>query len=136
MKNVFLKSFVIFIVMSILNIHFTDWTVKLLKLPGGNFGMLSIAILIECLIVIIIGMITVLIFKKHYSSLFRIAVLFEVLYVLGLIISRANPFLYFFKQNDESMVELLLYVNSFITFLIVYLFDMLYSKIIMSKTEN
>ncbi|WP_435523440.1 hypothetical protein [Chryseobacterium indoltheticum] len=131
-----LKSFVIFIVMSLLNVQFTEWTLSQIGLPGGNYGMLSILILIECGILSTIGFVTVLIFKKHHYSIFRIALLFEILYLLLLIISGVNPFLYLIDNKDENFLNLFMYLNSFIVLLLMFFIHWLYSKITSSKNNN
>lgn len=136
MKNVLLKSLVIFIVMSLLNVQFAEWTIGFLHLPGGSYGMLPILMLLYCLIITVIGLVTVIIFKKSYQSIFKISVLFEILYLFILIISGVNPFRYFLDSDDAGLMELFLFINSLIIFLLIYLFDLLYSKIIFSKSKN
>lgn len=137
MKNILLKSLVVFGVMSILNSLFASLVLDyLVKLSSGNWGMFPFIIWIECLVVSFVGLITVIIFKKHYHSLLRSAILFEVLYLLLLIISGTNPFLYFFEKDDVSFLNLSLYVSSFISFLIIFLFNFIYLKIISFKTKK
>lgn len=136
MKNILLKSLVIFVAMSLLNAQCAEWTVKLLKLPGGSYGMFSILILIFCSIITAIGWVMVLIFKKSYHSIVRIAALFEVIYLAFFIILGDNPFLYFSDATNENLLEILMYVNSFVVFLIMFLFDLIYSKAILSKVEK
>jgi hypothetical protein len=80
-----------FVVMSLLHAQFTEWTVRFLSLPGGDFGMYSYFILIFCSVITAIGLLTVIIFRKSYHSIFRIAILFEAIYLLFLIISGNNP---------------------------------------------
>ncbi|MFY1046894.1 hypothetical protein ACOOWA_09775 [Chryseobacterium sp. GP-SGM7] len=135
MKNVLLKSLGIFIVMSLLNAQFTEWTLQQTHLPVGNYGMLPILIIIECAIVSVVGFVTVLIFKKHYNSIFRIAMLFEILYLLLLIISGVNPFLYFFERIEDNLLNLFLYLNSFLIFIIILIFEKCL-KLISSKNQN
>ncbi|GAB0155386.1 hypothetical protein CHRYSEOSP005_06470 [Chryseobacterium sp. Alg-005] len=136
MKNIVLKSLTTFVVMSLLNFLFTVWTIGFLHLPGGNFGMFPFLILIFCSIISLIGLITVLIFRKSYHSILRISILFETIYLFLLIISGNNPFLYFSEASNESILNLLMYINSFIVFLIIYLFDLIYSKIIISNLKT
>ncbi|WP_370899432.1 hypothetical protein [Chryseobacterium gossypii] len=136
MKNILLKSLSLFIIMSFLNFVFSVLILSLTDVSGGNFGMFPFFILIECLIISVIGIITVLIFKKHYSSIMRAAVLFEILYVLVLIISGINPFLFFFERESENLFSFLLYVNSLIAYLIIYLFVTVYPKIMAARSEN
>lgn len=135
MKNVLLKSLIVFIVMSLLNAQFISWTLRLTHLPGGNYGMLPILIIIGCAIISIIGFVTMLIFKKQYNSIFRIAVLFEILYLLLLMISRVNPFLYFFERIEDNLIDLLLYLNSFLIFLTILIFEKCL-KLISTKNKN
>jgi hypothetical protein len=133
MKNIFLKTILVFVVMTIFNTGFVDESVKFLELPGGDFGMLSLSILIGCLIVSLVGLITVFIFKQQYHSLWKIALLFEVLYLLMLILSGTNPFIYFIEHTNNNLLNVLLYTNSIGIFLILVLFDLVYSKVIRSK---
>lgn len=79
MKNIFL-SLVVFVVMSLLHAQFTDWIVRLLKLRGGNYGIYSMLILIFSSVITAIGLVTVIIFRKSYDSILRIAILFEIIY--------------------------------------------------------
>ncbi|MFC3159383.1 hypothetical protein SAMN05443633_103298 [Chryseobacterium arachidis] len=135
MKNVFLKSFVIFIVMSLLNAQFIDWSLSFVKKHSGGIGMAPIAVFIECLIASAIGFVTVLIFRKTYSSILKIAVLFEIIYLVTITISGANPFLYFLGDNEMALLDFLLYLNSLIVLLIMYLLHLLYSKIISLQSK-
>ncbi|MFP3597886.1 hypothetical protein [Chryseobacterium sp. SIMBA_029] len=136
MKNILLKTILVFVVMTIFNTGFVDETVKFLKLPGGDFGMLSLSILIGCGIVSVVGLVTVFIFKQQYHSLWKIALLFEVLYLLMLILSGTNPFTYFLVPTNPKLLSVLLYANSIGVFLIMVLFDLIYSKVIGSKSKN
>ncbi len=135
MKNIFL-SLVIFLVMSILHAQFTDWAVSFLSLPGGDYGMYSMFILIFCSLITAIGLSTVLIFRKSYDSILRVAALFEIIYLLFLILSGNNPFAYFFNPNHENLLMIMMYVNSLIVFFIMYLVHLVYSKIILAKSKN
>ncbi|MCS3530517.1 hypothetical protein M2373_001916 [Chryseobacterium sp. JUb7] len=126
----------IFIVMSLLNAQFSEWSVRFLHLPGGNFGMYSYLILIFCSVITLIGLVTVIIFRKSYHSILRIAILFEVIYFFFLIISGNNPFLYFSDANNENLLMIIMYANSIVVFLIIYLIHILYSKIISSKSKK
>lgn len=135
MKNIFL-SLVIFVVMSLLHVQFTEWTIKYLKLPGGDFGMYSIALLIFCSIITAIGLVTVIIFRKNYDSILKIAVLFEVIYLVFLIFSGNNPFLYLSDSKNENLLMIMMYSNSIIIFLLMFLVHLLYSKIILSKNKK
>lgn len=128
MKNTLLKSLVIFVVMSLLHSQFADWAVKLLGLPGGNFGMYSYLILIFCSLITGIGLVTVIIFRKSYHSILRIAILFEVIYLIFLIISGNNPFLYFSDPTSKNLLTILIYTNALIIFFIMYIVDKFYSK--------
>lgn len=73
MKNIFL-SLVVFVVMSLLHAQFTDWIVRLLKLRGGDYGMYSMLILIFSSVITAIGLVTVIIFRKSYDSILKIAI--------------------------------------------------------------
>lgn len=136
MKKIIIKSLMIFIVMSLLNAQFSEWSVRFLHLSGGNFGMYSYLILIFCSVITLIGLVTVIIFRKSYHSILRIAILFEVIYFFFLIISGNNPFLYFSDANNENLLMIIMYANSIVVFLIIYLIHILYSKIISSKSKN
>lgn len=135
MKNIFL-SLMVFVVMSLLHTQFTEWSVKFLRLPGGDFGMYSILILIFCSIITAIGLVTVIIFRKNYYSILRIAILFEVIYLLFLIISGNNPFLYFSNSTNENLLMIVMYGNSLIILILMYLIDLIYSKLILSKSKK
>ncbi|MBB4807418.1 hypothetical protein HNP38_002724 [Chryseobacterium defluvii] len=136
MKNILLKSLVVFIVMSLLNVQFCEWSIGATNLPGGSVGMLPILILIFCLIIIVVGLITVIIFKRNYTSLLKIAILFESLYLLLLVLMRANPFSYFLDKTDENFLNVMLYVNSIIIFLIMYIFNKIYSKMVYGNSDK
>ncbi len=135
MKNIFL-SLIVFVVMSLLHAQFTEWAVKFLGLPGGDYGMFSYLILIFCAVITAIGLAVVIIFRKSYHSIVIMAVLFEVIYLSFLIISGKNPFLYFSKPTNENLLEIFMYTNAFIIFLVMFLIDLLYSKIISAKSKN
>lgn len=135
MKNI-LKSLVIFIVMSLLNAQCTDWSVRSLNLPGGSFGMFSILILILTSVITGIGLVTVIIFRKSYHSILRIAILYEAIYLCMFIISGKNPFSYFSNLTNENMLWILMYGNSFVILLLMYFVHLLYSKINSSKIKN
>lgn len=126
----------IFVVMSLLHTQLTDWAVKYLRLPGGDYGMYSIFILIFCSVITAIGLVTVIIFRKNYYSILRIAILFEIIYLSFLLISGNNPFAYFSEPNNENLLKIFMYVISFIVLLIMYLVQLIYSKIILSKSKN
>jgi len=136
MKNILLRSLVILIVMSLLNAQFSEWTLRFLKEKSDGLALVPIGVLVECLIVTMVSFITVLIFRKNYSSVLKIAVLFEIIYLFTLIISGTNPFAYFSNKTDAGLLALFLYVNSFVVFLIIFVFDLVYSKIISSKIKN
>jgi hypothetical protein len=136
MKNILLKSIQVFALMTILNTISADWSVGFLRLPGGDFGMLSLAVLIGCCIISGISFITVLIFKHHYHSIFRIALLFEILYILTLAFTGTNPFTFFHEQNNAKLLNVLLYLNSIVIFLAVWLLGVLLSKINFKKAKN
>lgn len=131
-----MRSLVIFIVMSLLNAQFSEWTLHFLKEKSDGIVMVPIGVLVECLIVTIVSFITVLLFRKNYSSVLRIAVLFEIIYLLTLIISGTNPFAYFSNKTDAGLLALFIYINSFVVFLIVCIFHLIYFKIIASKIKN
>lgn len=129
MKNIFL-SLLVFVVMSLLHAQFTEWTVRFLSLPGGDFGMYSYFILIFCSVITAIGLLTVIIFRKHYYSILRIAMLFEIIYLLFLVISGNNPFIYFSDSTSKNLLKIFMYVISFIVLFFMYLVHLIYSKII------
>jgi hypothetical protein len=135
MKNIFL-SLLIFVVMSLLHAQFTEWTVRFLSLPGGDFGMYSYLILIFCSVITAIGLLTVIIFRKSYHSIFRIAILFEAIYLLFLIISGNNPFAYFTNSSNENLLMVMMYANSLIVLILMFLLHLIYSKIILTKSKN
>lgn len=135
MKNIFL-SLLIFVVMSLLHAQFTEWTVRFLSLPGGDFGMYSYLILIFCSVITAIGLLTVIIFRKSYHSIFRIAILFEAIYLLFLIISGSNPFAYFTNSSNENLLMVMMYANSLIVLILMFLLHLIYSKIILTKSKN
>lgn len=136
MKNVLLKSLAVFIVMSLLNTQLAYWSGKFLKLSGGQSGMLSTTVLTGTLIITVISLITVMAFRRNYDSIWKMAVLFEILYLLILILSGANPFAYFIENTDNHLIDLLLYLNSLVIFIVVCLFDVIYSRIISTKVKN
>jgi len=136
MGKIILKSVVIFVVMSLLNAQFSEWTVRFLKLPGGNFGMYSYLILIFCSVITAIGMVTVIIFRKSYHSILRMAILFEAIYLFFLLISGNNPFLCFSDATPENLLMMMMYVNSFIIFLIMYSVYLIQLKLISSKNKK
>lgn len=129
MKNIFL-SLLVFVVMSLLHAQLADWEVSFLKLPGGSYGMLSVFMLIFCSIIFGIGLLTVIIFRKNYYSILRIAVLFEIIYLLFLIISGNNPFLYFYETTNENLLMIVTYGNAVVVFFIMFIAHLLYLKII------
>ncbi|MCT2562545.1 hypothetical protein [Chryseobacterium herbae] len=136
MKNILVKSLVIFIVMSLLNAQFSEWTLQFLKVKSDGIAMVPMGVLVECLMVTAISFITVLVFRKNYHSIFRMAVLFEIIYLLTLLISGTNPFKYFLDKGDAEFLALFIYLNSFVVFLIMLAFALLYSKIIQPKIKN
>jgi hypothetical protein len=135
MKNVLL-SLIIFVVMSLLHFQFTEWIIKLLKLPGGDFGMYSYLILIFCSIITTIGLLTVIIFRKNYNSVIKIAILFEIIYLFFLVISGNNPFLYFFESKNENLLMTMMYGIPIIVFLLFFFIHLFYLKLISSKNKN
>jgi len=135
MKNIFL-SLLIFVVMSLLHAQFTEWAVRMLGLPGGDFGMYSYLILIFCSMMTAVGLVTVILFKKSYQSILRIAILFEVIYLLFLIISGNNPFLYFSDSTNENLLMIMMYGIAGLVFLCMFLVHLFYLKIISSKNKN
>ncbi|KUJ50808.1 hypothetical protein AR685_13585 [Chryseobacterium sp. JAH] len=122
--------------MSLLHSQFTEWAVKFLGLPGGDFGMYSYFILIFCSVITAIGLVTVIIFRKNYRSILRIAILFEVIYLLFLIISGNNPFLYFSNSTNENLLMIMMYGISGVVFLLMFFVHLLYLKIISSRNKN
>ena len=120
MKNILLKSLAVFIVMSFLHVQFSIWSIRLMDLPGGNVGMLPILIMLNCLVVGVVGLITVTIFKGGYPSIIRIAVLFEILYLLILMFSGGNPVRYFFDRDDSNLLDLLLFIHSFLILFLMW----------------
>ncbi len=135
MKNIFL-SLAIFVIMSLLHAQFADWEVGLLKLPGGSYGMFSVFMLIFCSIITGIGFLTVVIFRKTYYSILRTAVLFEIIYLLFLIISGNNPFLYFYEATNENFLMIMVYGNAPVILMLMYLIHLLYSKINSSSNKK
>ncbi|MBB6372093.1 hypothetical protein [Chryseobacterium shigense] len=136
MKNVLLKSLAVFVVMSFLNTQLAYWSGEFIKLPGGKFGMLSTAVLVGSLIITVIALITVAIFKGSYNSIWKMAVLFEILYLLMLMLSGASPVTYFTDNTDYHLIDLLLYLNSMVICVVVCLFDVIYSRILSTKVKN
>lgn len=136
MKNILVRSLVVFIVMSLLNAQLADWTGRFFTQSGVQFGMLSASIIVASLIITVIAWVTVLLFRKSYDTIWKIAVLFEVLYLLMLLLSGTSPFAYFAETSDVHLTNLLLYVNSIGVFLLICLFDLIYSKIIRAKIKN
>lgn len=136
MKNILLKSVIIFVVMSCLNTQLAHWSGRILKLSSGQLGMLPTAVFFGSLIITVIASVTILIFRRSYQSLWKSAVLFEILYLLMLLLSGINPLIYFIEATDNHLIDLMLYINSIIVFLLMYLFDLLYSKILGSKIKN
>ncbi|KFF22935.1 hypothetical protein [Chryseobacterium sp. JM1] len=136
MKNILVRSLVVFIVMSLLNAQFCEWTLQFLKVKSDGTAMVPMGVLIECLIVTVVSFITVLVFRKNYHSMVRMAVLFEIIYLLTLLISGTNPIKYFSDQGDAEFLALFIYVNSFVVFLVICLFNLMYSKIITPKLKT
>lgn len=126
MKNILLKSAQIVVLMSMMNLLLSVLIINMAHFPYRSFGMYPFLILIECLVASVVTFITVCIFKKSYESVLKIAILFQIIYLISLILTGFNPW----GSDDMNIFSLLLYVNSFIVFLIVYLFRLLYSKII------
>lgn len=129
MKNILLKSAQVFVFMSLMNFLLSVLMLNIMDLSGGSFGMYPFLVLIECLVVSLVAFITVLIFKKIYNSIFKMAILFQVVYIISLILTGFNPFR---ADSDSNFFGLLLYVNSIIVLIIIFL----YSKIISSKNKN
>lgn len=119
----------VFVVMSLLHAQFADWEVSVLKLPGGSYGMVSLLMLILCSVITGIGLLTVVIFRKNYYSILRMAVLFEIIYLVFLVISGNNPFLYFNETTNENLLTLMVYGNALAVFIIMSLLHFLYLKI-------
>jgi hypothetical protein len=132
MKNILLKSAQIFVLMSFINFLLSVLILYMIRLPGGNFGMHPFLILIECSFVSVVAFITVVIFKKNYHSILKMAFLFEIIYLICLVLSGFNPY----GTNDEHVFSLLTYLNSLITFYFVYFFNFLYSKLIFKKIKK
>lgn len=137
MKNILLKSLIVFVGMSILNIELIGWCKFLLQYPYKMVGGILYSVLyLEYTIITIIGSITVFIFRKNYTSLFKIALLFEILYLITLIYSGVNPFKYFRTQSDLNLTKLLFYLNSFVVLIIMYFVHLIYSKLILAKSKK
>lgn len=120
----------VFVVMSLLHAQLTDFIVKYLRLPGGSYGMYSMFILVFCSVITAVGLVTVIIFRNHYYSILRIAILFEIIYLLFLVISGNNPFIYFSESNNENLLKIFMYVISFVILFMMYLIHLLYIKTI------
>ncbi len=135
MKNIFL-SLMVFVVISLLHMQFTCWAVRYLGLPGGVYGIYSILILAFCSVIAAIGLVTVIIFRKHYYSILRIAILFEIIYLLFLLFSRINPFVYLSDPNNENLLKVFMYGIGLAILFIMYLIHLVYSKIILSQKTN
>jgi hypothetical protein len=131
MKNILLKSAQTFVLMSIMNLLLSALILNI-AFSRRSFGMYPFLILIESLVTSVVAFITVCIFRKNYRSVLRMAVLFQIIYLIILILVGFNPF----GSDVMNIFSLLLYINSFIVLLIVYLFDLLYSKIILAKSKN
>lgn len=136
MKNNVFRSLAIFLVMSLFNAQLSEWILHFFKDKSGGIAMVPIGVFVECLIVTVISFITVLIFRKNYDSILKIAILFEIIYLISLMISGTNPFKYFSNKGDAELLALFLYINSFIVFSVLFLIDLLYSKINSSKIKN
>lgn len=132
MKNILLKSAQVFVLMTFINFLLSILVLYLLNIHDGSFGMHLFLILIECCLVSVVAFITVMIFKKSYYSISRIAVLFEIIYLICLMLSGFNPF----GTKEVNVFSLFIYINSAITFFIIYLYHVLYSKIIMTKSKK
>lgn len=135
MKNIFL-SLMVFVVISLLHMQLTDFIVKYLRLPGGSYGMYSMFILVFCSVITAIGLVTVIIFRKQYDSILRIAILFEIIYLLFLLISGNNPFAYLSDPNNENLLKVFMYGIGLAILFIMYLIHLVYSKIILSQKTN
>ncbi|MDN5396035.1 MAG: hypothetical protein L0G39_18410 [Chryseobacterium sp.] len=136
MKNILLKSVIIFVVMSCLNAQLAHWSGRILKLSSGQLGMLPTAVFFGSLIITVIASVTILIFRRSYQSLWKSAVLFEILYLLMLLLSGINPLIYFIEATDNHLIDLMLYINSIIVFFLMCIVDLLYHKILGSKIKN
>lgn len=136
MKNLILKSILILGIMTFLNAGMVGESVKWVGLSPSGYSLQGAAIFIGCLVISLISFITILIFKNSYTSIWRVAVLFEILYLVMLLWSKTNPFTYFTTRKDDDLMDLLLYVNSIGIFLLVCVFDVIYSKIIASKVKK
>ncbi|SHM28833.1 hypothetical protein SAMN05444360_11020 [Chryseobacterium carnipullorum] len=136
MKNILLKSVIIFVVMSCLNAQLAHWSGRILKLSAGQLGMLPTAVFFGSLIITVIASVTIVIFRRSYQSLWKSAVLFEILYLLMLLLSGVHPFIYFIEATNNHLIDLMLYINSIIVFLLMCIVDLLYHKILGSKIKN
>ncbi|MDN5423904.1 MAG: hypothetical protein L0G07_10890, partial [Chryseobacterium sp.] len=105
MKNILLKSVIIFVVMSCLNAQLAHWSGRILKLSSGQLGMLPTAVFFGSLIITVIASVTILIFRRSYQSLWKSAVLFEILYLLMLLLSGINPLIYFIEATDNHLID-------------------------------
>ncbi|MBL1219498.1 hypothetical protein JET18_01535 [Chryseobacterium sp. L7] len=136
MKNLILKSILILGIMTFLNAGIVGETVKWIGLPPSSHTLHGFAIFIGCLIISLVSLITILIFKNSYTAIWKVAVLFEILYLLMLLWSKTNPFTYFSTRKDNDLMDLFLYVNSIGIFLLICIFDLIYSKITASEIKN
>ncbi len=136
MKNVLLKSILILGIMTFLNAGLVGESVKLAGMPPSSHTLHGFAVFIGGLIVSGISFATILIFKRSYDAVWKVAALFEILYLVMLLWSRVNPFSYFTRPADDSLIDLLLYVNSIAVFLVVFLLDFVFSKIISTKDKK
>ncbi|KQT16455.1 hypothetical protein ASG31_13145 [Chryseobacterium sp. Leaf404] len=116
MKNVILKSSQIFTLMAMLNFLLSVVAIYILGLPGESLGMAPFLILLKCVFTLIVAFITVLLFKKNYNSVLRIALLFEIIYLISLVISGFNPF----GLKEDNIYSMLIYLNSFIVLFFIF----------------
>lgn len=123
MKNIFV-SLVIFVSMTVCNFLLSILILHILNLPGGDFGMHPFLILINCLLTSFISFITVVIFKKNYHSNLRTTTLFQTIYIISLILSGFNPI----GVSEINIFSLLIFINSFVVFLMMYLLHAWYAK--------
>ncbi|WP_153395599.1 hypothetical protein [Chryseobacterium vaccae] len=136
MKNILLKSILILGIITFLNTGLVGESVKLIGMPPSSHTLHGFAVFVGGLIISGISFATILIFKRSYDAIWKVAVLFEILYLVMLLWSQVNPLAYFTQHTDDSLIDLLLYVNSIIVFLVILLFDFVFSKINSTKIKK
>lgn len=136
MKNLILKSILILGIMTFLNAGMVGEAAKWVGLSPSSHSLQGFAIFIGCLVISLVSFITILVFKNSYTRIWRVAALFEILYLVMLLWSKTNPFTYFTTRKGDDLMDTLLYANSIGIFLLVCAFDVIYSKIMVSKVKK